>query len=870
MQNSIWKLTALAGVIGATCLVVLLLKQNASEVPLVVSQVDPAAVLGESQAPPANLGNERTSVPDQFEPGQPTAEPDAFQPFPADQDTTAEGGIDFREPTAPPAADQPVVADPVETAANQFPNTPAEQPEFAPVGADTTDPSEANPFELVGATSDASRPSANTGDQPSARPPIEIDTTAASDAAGPVLLANDEVLTDDKQQEPPGLIFQSAEDRPATPTVQPENSAKQAPAFADDATSVPTTATTDGPDPFDADPLPIPTDESSTTPQQPAAEDFQPFAEGEPDLSAAASEAADPDSTPPQPAFENPPAAEPTSNQQPIQPTEDFPTLDLFETDETESGPSLTGDDSQDSSPQTQPVPLPAVEPDRGPSIGSPAPVAGSTPQPLSPPTDAQPATSAANDAILGDGTVAQETAEKTLRPQLRIEKKAPPKAVLGQPLIYHILVNNVGTTTASDVVVEDRIPKGTKLTGTIPRAELVDGRLVWRLGKLEPGRQSKISVRVIPIEEGQIGSVATVTSVAEVATRTEIVAPKLKVDVSSNDRVRVGDSIVCNFTITNESDVEATDVWIRNLIPEGLKHPDGQDLEHKIGRLGPGGTYEVQLTLQAVKAGQRINEVTVTANGGIRVNTKSVIDVQPNRLVLARSGPAKRYVGRVALYENRVTNKSAERVTNTKIVEKLPEGMDFVEASHSGTFNPNNRTVSWDFDQLDPRESRTVQLKLLPQNIGKKTSVVQVIEAAGGKSQTVSHTQVTGFASLGLDVSEVNRPMAVGEQVRLTVRTRNRGTSNATNVQVRFRLPTEFELLEVTAEKRPVKFTRVGDLIKLAPIAQLPGHSQSDFEVLLRARAAARTRLRFEIIADELSQALGRDEAILIFQDQQ
>ena len=110
---------------------------------------------------------------------------------------------------------------------------------------------------------------------------------------------------------------------------------------------------------------------------------------------------------------------------------------------------------------------------------------------------------------------------------------------------------------------------------------------------------------------------------------------------------------------------------------------------------------------------------------------------------------------------------------------------------------------------------------------------------------------------------------MAVGEQVRLTVRTRNRGTSPATNVQVRFRIPTEFELLEVTADKRPVKFSRDGDLIKLEPIGKLPGHSQSDFEVLLRARAAARTRLRFEIVANELSQALGRDEAILIFQDQ-
>jgi len=887
MQNSIWKLTALAGVIGATCLVVLLIRQDTAGTPPEVTTVDADSVLGDPQESPDNPdafanGVSDDSVPNQTEPPQDDtslAQDDAFLPFPDDARQPGEAGIDFRDPSGksqpttprgvagntgqssvvPPdefRPDEPQSAEPQsaepQSAEPQFVSSPT-----AP--ATNARPSEPNPFELLGAEASATADSAETGGAQESDPPAQPAFPAGADT-GPALIAHDEPQQTTPQREPPGLIFQAAGDRPAVaqpiPTVQTGDVSES------DAGSAPGAKASAGVEPFATDNA-----APATLPADPPA--FQPFEDVETEADAVSDDTAKP--APPRSIPDAFPPANAVPDGQVNAPAEDFPTLDLFD-DRPPAAAKPPAIKPQAPIP-AKPAELPnldTADSAAGPSIGSPdvsreseaaAPAA-------EPATAAQPP--AGNlDAFLGDGTITGDTVEDTLRPQLKIEKKAPSTAVLGQPLIYHILVNNVGTTTATDVVVEDRIPKGTKLTGTIPRAELIEGRLVWRLGQLQPGKQSKISVRVIPIEEGAIGSVATVTSVAEVATRTQIVAPKLKIDVNSDQRVRIGDSIVCNFTVTNQGDVGATNVWIRNVIPDGLRHPDGQDLEHKIGKLGPGASYEVQLTLQAVTAGKRVNNVSITADGGIKLTTKSIVDVQPNRLILARSGPSKRYVGRMAIYENRVTNRSSEQVTNTTLVEQLPEGMEFVEASHAGRFDQTKRTVSWDFEQLNPQESRTVSLKLLPQDTGKKTSVVQVIEASGGKTQTVSHTQITGFASLGLDVSEVNRPMAVGEQVRLTVRTRNRGTSEATNVQVQCRIPKEFELLAVTAEKRPVKFTRAGDLIKLDPIVKLPGRSQSDFEVLLRARSAARTRLQFEIVADELDQALGRDEAILIFQDQ-
>ncbi|MBM4074166.1 MAG: hypothetical protein FJ267_00805, partial [Planctomycetes bacterium] len=67
---------------------------------------------------------------------------------------------------------------------------------------------------------------------------------------------------------------------------------------------------------------------------------------------------------------------------------------------------------------------------------------------------------------LIGDGTVTDAVPRGIQQPRLTIEKIAPKKAVLGEPLVYSVVVKNVGEIDASKVVVEDRIPKGTELIG--------------------------------------------------------------------------------------------------------------------------------------------------------------------------------------------------------------------------------------------------------------------------------------------------------------------------------------------------------------------------------------------------------------------
>ena len=376
------------------------------------------------------------------------------------------------------------------------------------------------------------------------------------------------------------------------------------------------------------------------------------------------------------------------------------------------------------------------------PQTQRPTPGSGNLIQtvPQSGPTPAQPVRQEGpRQVYVGDGTVDPGTRRGTLQPQLRIDKSAPGKAVLGKPLIYRITVTNIGNARARDVVVQDQIPRGCQLTGTIPRAELDEGRLVWRMGELEPGRKTEISVRVTPTAEGQIGSVATVSFAADVAAETTITAPKLKFTLAGPREVMMGEKVTYKYTIVNEGSGEANNVMIRNVIPAGLKHPGGADLEYPIGTLPPGQSKDIVLQLSAVAPGELLNQAVVTADGNVSTKAEKPLTVLGRQLVVTRRGPRLRYIGRNANFENAVKNESNRPAIDATIIERIPDGMEFVEASDGGRYQDIQRTVVWKLDRLEPNETRSLRITLKPKQSGEQVSMVQIRERSGLRSEAKS-----------------------------------------------------------------------------------------------------------------------------------
>lgn len=498
--------------------------------------------------------------------------------------------------------------------------------------------------------------------------------------------------------------------------------------------------------------------------------------------------------------------------------------------------------------PETLPDPI-SDEPDRI----SPKPKAVR----LVPPTE---------DDLSGDATIDESAPIGPKRPQLSIVKQAPRQARLGEPLIYSIVVQNLGGSPAHQVIVEDRIPKRTRLTGTIPQAEMFEKKLIWKLGTLKPKEERKIQVRVVPVEEGQIGSIATVNFVAEVASRTLITAPSLKLELTGPQQTEVGRRVTFRFKVINDGTSDATGVVIRNLMPPELKHSGGNDLEYEVGTLPAGKSREVSLTVSAVQAGSVLNKAVVTADGDLSADAAARLRIDEAALEITRTGPERHFLGRSATFLIRVTNKAKQPIGPLTIVEKVPTGLEFISASDGGQYNAVQRTVAWRIDRmLVPTESHEVSLALSAKAIGVHSGMVTASGPGGRRAAIESRSKVVGLAALSANVDGLGGPVAVGESVSLKLSISNRGNAAAKGVRLRVELPDQ---LTLAGSEGPAKATVNGSEISFEPLPSVAARGETTLTVVLKAVRAGDARLKVLLDADHMSRPIAREEAIVIFAD--
>jgi uncharacterized repeat protein (TIGR01451 family) len=504
-------------------------------------------------------------------------------------------------------------------------------------------------------------------------------------------------------------------------------------------------------------------------------------------------------------------------------------------------------------------LPTEVPEPNLGGDDLVPAP-RRSVPNSGQPPADDRPATKATD--FNGDGTVGVDTPRGLQQPRVTIEKIAPQQAVLGEPLVYSVIVKNVGGSDARQVVVEDRIPKGTELTGTAPRAEMIDKKLVWRIGTLKPNEEKKISIRVIPRQEGSIGSVARVNFATEVAAEIVVAAPQLSFTANAPRQVRLGETFEMTFLLKNTGTAPASNVSVRDLVPDGLKHEAAADIECPIGKLGPDETREIVLQVTAVKPGKVKNRAILSGDGGIAQELESPIEIIGEQLVLTRSGHNRIFVDRPTVFTNSVKNDGNAEVKQVRVSEIVPVGMEFVEASSGGRFDPVERSIYWTVGPLPPGTQTAVSAKLIAKSPGLQHGKIMAAGAAGSAAALKSEVEVVGRPELQIETVGRTGQVAVGDQLTSKIQLTNHGSASAQNVGLSIRLPRELKLVEVRGAKYAI---RDNNVIAFESVAAIAPKESVGLELVMEAVAEADAQMSLEISADHLSKPARRSETIQI-----
>jgi uncharacterized repeat protein (TIGR01451 family) len=337
----------------------------------------------------------------------------------------------------------------------------------------------------------------------------------------------------------------------------------------------------------------------------------------------------------------------------------------------------------------------------------------------------------------------------------LEVQQKLPALAP-AQPAFLEIHVRNRGNAAADDVRVTASVPKGWAVLEIEPKSELSSNGLRWSLGTLEAQGLRVLRVRLspaagepAPAELRSDVNVAYQARVADSATaamkrpgseqRTVPLSstgqspapsfgiPKLKLRVTGPDATSVGETASLVIDVTNTGGTEAVDVTLQTILPFGLTHPGGNDLELEVGGLQPGETRRVPLILTPSQAGEFRHRIRATLDGAIAAEREICLSVADCKIAMEANGPRRLCPQWTGTFELLVRNDDKQPMQQVEVTVEIPKGLDVVLIGDDGSYDPKNRTIRWSVSGLKPDELQTFVWSVIARAVGDQVCQIQV-----------------------------------------------------------------------------------------------------------------------------------------------
>ncbi|HZZ71843.1 MAG TPA: hypothetical protein VFE24_06290 [Pirellulales bacterium] len=466
-----------------------------------------------------------------------------------------------------------------------------------------------------------------------------------------------------------------------------------------------------------------------------------------------------------------------------------------------------------------------------------------------------------------GSGRPGGKQLEGTQSPQLTVEKLAPREIQVGRPAVFEVKVRNIGSVMAQGVEIYDEVPKGTQLLRTVPAASRgARNDLTWSIGALKPGEESKVQVEVMPITEGEVGSVATVHFRADASARTICTKPELTLQISAPRQVMIGEEANFSIKITNPGSGVASGIVLSDRVPTGLQHSSGTELEFDVGELKPGESRQLDLALKAVTAGAVTNMISARADANLKVVEKVDLEVIAPGLKVAMTGPSKRYLERPANYTFSVTNPGTATAKDIELTTYLPKGLKFVKANNSGQYDPRRNCVVWSLEELPATETGAVQMTALPIEEGEQKLRIEGKAQQGLSDSQESTITVDGVAAVLFEVADLADPIEIGGETTYEVRVTNQGSKAASNITIVAYLPPELKALSAEG---PTRHVVEGSKVTFEPLPRLSAKGDTVFRIRAQAQKAGDARVKVQLTADELTQPVTKEESTRVYADQ-
>ena len=390
------------------------------------------------------------------------------------------------------------------------------------------------------------------------------------------------------------------------------------------------------------------------------------------------------------------------------------------------------------------------------------------------------------NKVVVGNKTIFKNVDVPEITPKKDVNNTTPN---FGENVAYTIVVSNDGISDAKQVVITDTLAKGLKFLGANYNGVYDENThtVTWTLD-IDSGKTVELKVNVTVEDYGVLVNRVTV---GDKTSSVDIAVPEIIPDKTANvTDANFGDNVTYTVTVTNDGDVDASQVVIVDQLGNGLKYvssSDGGVWDEKtntvtwIVDLAAGKTKTLNVVATVVGYGNVTNSLAV-GNKTSKINV-NVPEITPNKTVDNKNPN----FGDNVIYTIVVSNDGAADAKNVVVKDILAHGFKFIEANYGGVYDELTRTVTWIVD-VNAKDHVDLTIKVTVEDYGVLTNNVTV----GNKTSSVNITVPEIIPNKTADIENPN----FGDEVTYTVNVTNAGKVNANNVVVRDVLGEGLELI--------------------------------------------------------------------------
>ena len=390
------------------------------------------------------------------------------------------------------------------------------------------------------------------------------------------------------------------------------------------------------------------------------------------------------------------------------------------------------------------------------------------------------------NKVVVGNKTIFKNVDVPEITPKKDVNNTTPN---FGENVAYTIVVSNDGISDAKQVVITDTLAKGLKFLGANYNGVYDENThtVTWTLD-IDSGKTVELKVNVTVEDYGVLVNRVTV---GDKTSSVDIAVPEIIPDKTANvTDANFGDNVTYTVTVTNDGDVDASQVVIVDQLGNGLKYvssSDGGVWDEKtntvtwIVDLAAGKTKTLNVVATVVGYGNVTNSLAV-GNKTSKINV-NVPEITPNKTVDNKNPN----FGDNVTYTIVVSNDGAADAKNVVVKDILAPGFKFIEANYDGVYDELTRTVTWIVD-VNAKDHVDLTIKVTVEDYGVLTNNVTV----GNKTSSVNITVPEIIPNKTADIENPN----FGDEVTYTVNVTNAGKVNANNVVVHDVLGEGLELI--------------------------------------------------------------------------